>query len=160
MLHRARWIVIVCQQNNEVRDCNTNWTVLQMRSALCTTLCYNWRTRLANRFSPCFLRMAELLSVDLGSSKLDSSSAHQQIPCEPAWRSRYSDSLRVSRSRNLIPLRSKFFLLPSNWPWDPLSLLYYGYQVSFPEVKRQERGVDHTTTSVTSTPTLCLRGRL
>jgi hypothetical protein len=53
--------------------------------------------------------MAELRSVDLGSSKSNTSSAHQQIPCGPVWRSRYSDSLRVSLFRNLIPVRAKFF---------------------------------------------------
>jgi len=29
-------------------------------------------------------------------------------------------------------------------PWGPPSLLYKGYRVSFPEVKRPRRGVDHT----------------
>ena len=52
-------------------------------------------------------------------------------------------------------------------PWGPLSLLYNGYGVSFPGVKRPGRGVDHPPHlasrlrkeySYTSTPPLGLRG--
>jgi hypothetical protein len=32
-------------------------------------------------------------------------------------------------------------------PWGPLSLLYNGYRVSFPGVKRPGRGVDHPPSS-------------
>jgi hypothetical protein len=32
-------------------------------------------------------------------------------------------------------------------PWGPLSLLYNGYRLSFPGVKRPERGVKHAPTS-------------
>jgi hypothetical protein len=48
-----------------------------------------------------------------------------------------------------------------DWPWGPLSLSYNGYQVSFPEVERPERGVYHPSESsaqVTSTPPPGLRG--
>jgi hypothetical protein len=37
----------------------------------------------------------------------------------------------------------KIFRTRSEWPWGPPSLLYNGYQMSFPGVKRPERGVDH-----------------
>ena len=35
------------------------------------------------------------------------------------------------------------FRLQSDLPWDPPSLLYNGYRVSFPGLKRPGRGVDH-----------------
>jgi len=53
--------------------------------------------------------MAVFRRVELGSSESNSSSVHQQIPCGPGWRGRYSDLLRVSRSRNRIPV-NVFFL--------------------------------------------------
>jgi hypothetical protein len=52
-------------------------------------------------------------------------------------------------------------------PWGPPSFLYDGYRLSFPEVKRSDRGVDYPPhlvpmlkkeQSYTSTPPLDLRG--
>jgi len=39
--------------------------------------------------------------------------------------------------------RSKIYCNHPDWPWGPLSLLYDGYQVSFPEKKWPWGGVDH-----------------
>jgi hypothetical protein len=58
-----------------------------------------------------------------------------------------------------------------NWPWDPPSLLFKGYQVISQGVKRPGRGVNHSPPSsaevkervqlyLTSTPPLCLYGML
>jgi hypothetical protein len=37
----------------------------------------------------------------------------------------------------------EIFRTRPDWPWGPPSLLYIGYRVSFPGVKRLKRGVDH-----------------
>jgi hypothetical protein len=39
------------------------------------------------------------------------------------------------------------FSQPSNRPWGPPSLLYNGYRVYFPGIKRPGRGVDHPPSS-------------
>jgi hypothetical protein len=62
---------------------------------------------------------------------------------EPRYRSRYSDSLRDGRSWDRIQVGGKIFRTRQNRPWGPHSLLYNGYWVSFPEVKRPPHGVDH-----------------
>jgi len=41
------------------------------------------------------------------------------------------------------PGGSKIFHTHPDQPWGPTSLLYNGYQVSFPEVKRPGCGIDH-----------------
>jgi hypothetical protein len=41
------------------------------------------------------------------------------------------------------PSAGKIFRTPPYWPWDPPSLLYNGYWVSFLGVERPGRGVDH-----------------
>jgi hypothetical protein len=38
---------------------------------------------------------------------------------------------------------SEIFRTRSDRPWSPQNFLYNGYRVSFPEVKRRGRGVDH-----------------
>jgi hypothetical protein len=58
-------------------------------------------------------------------------------------RSRYSDSLRAGRSGDRIPVGAKFFAPVQIGPWGPPSLLYNGYRISIPGVKRPGRGVDH-----------------
>jgi hypothetical protein len=40
--------------------------------------------------------------------------------------------------------RGRGFTARPDRPWGPPSLLYNGYRVSFPEVKRPGRGVDHS----------------
>jgi hypothetical protein len=42
-----------------------------------------------------------------------------------------------------IPVDGEIFRTRPDRPWGPPSLLYNGYQVSFPGVKRPGRGVDH-----------------
>jgi hypothetical protein len=65
--------------------------------------------------------------------------------------------------------RGEIFCTRPERPWGPPSLLHNGYQVSFPGVKRQGRGVDHPPhlaprlkkrQSYTSTPPLNLCGLL
>ena len=60
---------------------------------------------------------------------------------ESVWRSRYSDSLRTGRSVDRIPVIA-FRTYPDRLR-GPTSLLYSGYRVSFPGVKRPGRGVNH-----------------
>jgi hypothetical protein len=57
--------------------------------------------------------------------------------------SRYSDLLRAGRSGDRIPLGMRFSAPVQTGPGGPPSLLYNGYRVSFPGVKRPGRGVDH-----------------
>jgi hypothetical protein len=42
---------------------------------------------------------------------------------------------------------AEVFRIRSDWPWGSPSLLYNGYRVSFPGVKRLRRGVDHPPSS-------------
>ena len=56
--------------------------------------------------------------------------------------SRYSEWLRARRSWDRIPVRGEIFRTRPDRPWDPPSLLQSGNQVSFPGVKRPERGVN------------------
>jgi len=57
--------------------------------------------------------------------------------------SRYSDSLRAGRSGDRIPVGGEIFHTRPDRLYGPPSLLYTGYRVSFPGVKRPGRGVDH-----------------
>jgi hypothetical protein len=57
--------------------------------------------------------------------------------------SRYSESLRVGRSGDQIPVEDEIFRICPDRPWGPLSLLYNEYRVSFPGVRRPVRGIDH-----------------
>ena len=52
-------------------------------------------------------------------------------------------SLRAGRSGDRIPVGGEIFRVRPDRPWGPSSLLYNGYRVSFPEVKRPGRVVDH-----------------
>jgi hypothetical protein len=55
----------------------------------------------------------------------------------------YSDWLRAGRSGDRIPLVGEIFRTRPDRPWGPPSLVYNGYLVSFPGLKRPGRGVDH-----------------
>jgi hypothetical protein len=48
----------------------------------------------------------------------------------------------AGRSRDRIPVAVRFSTLPDQL-WGPPSLLYNGYQVSFPSIKWPECGIDH-----------------
>jgi hypothetical protein len=52
-------------------------------------------------------------------------------------------TLRAGRSGDRIPVGGEIFRSRSDRPWGPPSLLYNGYRVSFPGIKRPGRGVDH-----------------
>jgi hypothetical protein len=49
--------------------------------------------------------------------------------------------------RGSNPGGGEIFRTRPDRPWDLLSLLYNGYKVSFPGVKRPGRGVDHPSPS-------------
>jgi hypothetical protein len=49
--------------------------------------------------------------------------------------------------RGSNPCGDEIFAVPPDRPWGLSSLLYSGYRVSFPEVKRSRRGVNHPTPS-------------
>jgi hypothetical protein len=55
--------------------------------------------------------------------------------------------LRAVRSGDWIPVGGEIFCTRPDRPWGPPSLLYNGYRVSFPGLKRPGRGVDHPPTS-------------
>ena len=59
----------------------------------------------------------------------------------PGYLSRYSDSLRAGWSGDRIAVGSEIFRTSPDQTWGPTSLLYNGYQVSFPGVKRPGRGM-------------------
>jgi hypothetical protein len=58
------------------------------------------------------------------------------------YRNRFSESLRVGRSRIGSPW-GREFLHPSRPALGPPSLLYSGYRISFPRLTRPGRGVNH-----------------
>ena len=41
----------------------------------------------------------------------------------------------------------EIFCTCPDWPWGPPSLLYNGFQISFPGVKQPGRGIDHRPSS-------------
>ena len=53
------------------------------------------------------------------------------------------DILHSGRSEDRIPLGGDTFRIRPYRPWGPPSLLYNGYRVSSPVVKRPGRGVNH-----------------
>ena len=57
---------------------------------------------------------------------------------------RYSDSLRVGQSGELIPVGVEIFRTRPERLWGPLSILYDGYRVSLLEVKPSRQGVNQT----------------
>jgi hypothetical protein len=61
----------------------------------------------------------------------------------PAKHSRYSVSLRARRAGDRISVGGEIFRTRPYRPWGPSSLLYTGYRVYSPEVKRPGCGVDH-----------------
>ena len=61
----------------------------------------------------------------------------------PEHSSRHSDWLRSRRSVYRIPLNAKLFPPVLTGPWGPPNLLYNGYRISFPAVKRPGRGVNY-----------------
>ena len=58
-------------------------------------------------------------------------------------RNQYSYSLRAGGSGFRIPLGGEISRTLPNQPWGPNSLLYNGYGLSFPGVRRPRRGVNH-----------------
>jgi hypothetical protein len=90
---------------------------------------------------------------------------NSQYQCRgPRYLSRYSYSLRPGRSKDRIPVGTEFSAPVQSGPGDqPASCKWVsGF---FPRGKRPERGVDHPPQSsaewsCTSTPHLCLYGRL
>jgi hypothetical protein len=72
------------------------------------------------------------------------SSSYYCLLSGPEWLSRYSDSLHAERSGVRIPVRARFSAPVQT---GPPSLLYNGWQVSFPRIKRLGRGVDHPPSS-------------
>jgi hypothetical protein len=77
--------------------------------------------------------------------------------------------LATGRSGGSNPVGGKFFGTRPDQPWGPLNLLYNGYRLSFPGVKRPGRGVNHPPSSSAEVkgrvelylcPPLCLYGRL
>jgi hypothetical protein len=88
---------------------------------------------------------------------------------EPGYCSQYSDSLWAGRTVDRIPMSGEIFRTCPDWPWGPPNLLYNGYQVSFPGLKRPGHDVDHPPQlaprlkkeyNYTSTPALGLHGLL
>jgi hypothetical protein len=61
----------------------------------------------------------------------------------PGWLSRYSNSLPAGLSGDRMSVGGEIFCTSPDRPWGQPSLLYNGYRVSFPGVKRPGRGVDH-----------------
>jgi hypothetical protein len=68
-----------------------------------------------------------------------------QLPdkCGPAKRSRYSDFLSDGRSGDRTPVGERYSAPVQTVPRAPTSLLYNGYRVRYPAVKRPGRGVHH-----------------
>jgi hypothetical protein len=61
--------------------------------------------------------------------------------------SQYCNLLWAGRSGNWIPEEREIFHTCVDLPWGPPSLLYNGYQVSFPRVKQPRHGIDHPSPS-------------
>ena len=59
--------------------------------------------------------------------------------CGPGWRSRYSDLLRAESNHG----GGEIFRTPPDRRWGLYNLLYNGYRVPFPGVKRPGRGANH-----------------
>jgi len=59
---------------------------------------------------------------------------------QSVWR----DSLRAGSRGSDSPGGGEIFRACPDRPWGPPSLLYNGYRVSFPGIKRPRRGVDHS----------------
>jgi hypothetical protein len=57
--------------------------------------------------------------------------------------SQYNYALRAGRYGDRFPVGGEIFRACPDWTWDPPSLLYNGYRVSFCGVKRPGRDVDH-----------------
>jgi len=67
----------------------------------------------------------------------------------PGQLNRYSDSLRLRRSRDWIPVGGEIFHPFPDRPCNPSSLLYHGYCVSCRGIKRTGNGVNHPPQSST-----------
>jgi hypothetical protein len=65
------------------------------------------------------------------------------IMCWSSYFSQYSDSLRVGQSGDRIPVETRFFAPVQTGSGGLPSLLYGGYRVSLPRVKRPGRDVNH-----------------
>jgi hypothetical protein len=70
-------------------------------------------------------------------------SSHLTVCGGPRQLIRYGDTLRAGRSGDRTPFGSEISRTRPDLPWGPPSLLYNGYRVSFPGVKRPGPGVDH-----------------
>jgi hypothetical protein len=79
---------------------------------------------------PCAVRNTHLTTVTLFGVGRDSSVG-------------IATTLPAGRSGDRIPVGGEIFSTRLDRPWGPPSLLYNGYRVSFPVVKRPGRVVDH-----------------
>ena len=93
---------------------------------------------------PCNVFRAEAWKKRTSTMKTE---AERSSESGPGYLSRYSDSLRARRSGDRIPVGSEIFRIRPDQPWGPPCLLYNGYRVSFPGVKRLGHGDDHPTPS-------------
>ena len=68
----------------------------------------------------------------------------RHVSCHSAnWMQSTPSPLRAERSGDRVPVGGEIFRSRTHRPWDPPSLLYNGYRVSYPGVKRPGRGADH-----------------
>ena len=84
--------------------------------------------------------------ADIGNMRCEQIPPPSETPrkmCGPGELSRYGDSVRAGRSGDRIPVGGEIYHTRPDWPWGSPSLLYNGYRVCFPGVKRPGRGIDH-----------------
>ena len=67
--------------------------------------------------------------MDSSTSQCSHSDNRIARRCGPGELGRHSDSLRAWRSGDRVPVGGDIFCIRPDRPWDPPSLLYYGYRV-------------------------------